>query len=196
MPNAPGVRVDLVAFSRFQKNVLDSLSEGRRGQVLGTVFKQWAARYRGFAQERFDAFSKGAGDWVPLALSTVQGRRKGKGKTKRMSLARDTSRGGRLVSAGGAFSILRDTGLLFAALTPEFQAKPGQLEVGIPFGVRVGIGGPGKPPDGKATLADIAGFHQTGGGRLPKREIIVPPNENVQVAMAGDLENAIRKLLP
>lgn len=197
MSDAPGVRVNLVGFTKFEKAVVDGANAGLRSRVLGDVFKQWAARYRGFAQERFDTYSKGGGNWAPLALSTIEGRRKGKRKnTIRSSLARDTAHGGRLVSAGGSFSILRDTGLLYAALTPEFRGLPGQLQEAIKGGVTVGFGGPGRHKGStKATLAEIASYHQEGGGRLPKREIIVAPSEEIQQKMVDDLERGIRRLL-
>ena len=92
------------------------------------------------------------------------------------------------------FAILRDTGTLFAALSPTFTGKPGALEEGIPFGIRVGYGGPSRHPDGKATIADIASFHQTGNGKLPVREIIVAPLPNVIEGMARDMQRALRQL--
>lgn len=92
-----------------------------------------------------------------------------------------------------AASILRDTGILFAALDPTFTSRPGQLEKGIPFGVTVGYGGPGRHPKGRATIADIASFHQEGGPHLPKRELIVVPDGKTLDAMANDMVVAFRK---
>jgi len=96
---------------------------------------------------------------------------------------------------GTGIAILRDTGLLFAALTPEFVGAEGQYQLDVEDGVLVGFGGPGAHPDGKATIADIAGFHQSGSGRLPQRRIVVPPDDQTQAAMQGDMRRAIDRLL-
>jgi hypothetical protein len=54
--------------------------------------------------------------------------------------------------------------------------------------VLVGFGGPSRhgTSTSGATIADIAGFHQEGNPRLPQREIIVPPTQEVIQAMAAD----------
>jgi hypothetical protein len=80
------------------------------------------------------------------------------------------------------------------ALTPEFKGVLGQFQEGIPFGVRVGYGGPARHPKAEMTVADLARFHQTGGGHLPARQIIVPPDDRTIQLMAGDMERAIGKL--
>lgn len=191
------VEIDLKPLHKFQAQLNADLSRSANGPVRQAVH-QWAARFRSFTQERFDRFSKGGGSWPALALSTIARRRRGKTgrQTNRNSLARDTRRGGRLVAAGGVYSILRDTGQLFAALTPFFSRKPGQLQQDIPFGVRVGVG-----PDlydststQAVTIQQIAQWHQEGAGHLPKREIIVPPDERTVSQMAADMERAIRRL--
>jgi hypothetical protein len=92
-------------------------------------------------------------------------------------------------------SILMDTGTLFKALSPEFTGELGQLEKDIPFGIRVGYGGPGKHKKSKtATVADIAGFHQRGEGNLPKREIIVDPPSGTISKMRSVMNEAISQL--
>lgn len=95
-------------------------------------------------------------------------------------------------------SILRDTGTLFAALSPTFSGKPGAVEENIPFGIRVGYGGPARHTEGgeksPPTIADIASFHQNGTSRLPKREIIVAPDSKTIRGMISDMERAIDKL--
>jgi hypothetical protein len=146
--------------------------------AIGAAFRQWGARFRSFVQLRFDKFSKGGGDWKPLADSTKRARRG----------ARKGAKGAR------SFALLRDTGTLFMALTPEFKSEPGQLEEGIPFGVRVGFGGPARHPNGTATIADIANFHQHGGPHLPMRKIIVPLDQHTVDLMSGDMQRAIDKL--
>lgn len=111
-------------------------------------------RYEAFTRRRFNVFSRGGGDWAPLAKSTIEARRGG-GKSKggvdfgggrslrggkaskgaRSSLARDTRKGGALVSAGGTVSILRDRGFLFNALTIGSTGnKVTDLRNGIAYG--------------------------------------------------------------
>jgi hypothetical protein len=91
--------------------------------------------------------------------------------------------------------ILRNTGLLFGALSPTFNGTPGAVEEPIPFGVRVGYGGPAAHPGGRATIADIASYHQAGNGRLPKREVIVATPPDVIAAMAGDMDRGIARMI-
>lgn len=168
------VKVDLKKLREVAKAVQD------QGGPLRKVYKQWAARYRGFLHERFDTFSKGGGDWAPLAEATKKGRKR-KGTPKKGKKQR--------------FSILRDTGMLFAALQPAFVGQPGALEEEVPFGVRVGFGGPASHgEDSMITVADIAAFHQAGGPNLPQRMIIVGPDQELLDDMAGDMARAIKDL--
>jgi hypothetical protein len=155
------VNVDLSGLQRYSEQIDDGNSK-----LWARIGKTWAFRMRAFLQRRFNLYSKGGGDWPPLAESTVAGRRKGRGK--------------------GNQAILRDTSMLFAALTPNFVGAPGALEESIPFGVKIGYGGPGAYPDGRATVADVASFHQAGNERLPQRQIIVGPDSEIEERMAKD----------
>lgn len=174
---SPSVRVDLKNLKRLH-DALKKESSGQPGP-LDRAFKQWSVRYKAFIRERFDAFSKGGGDWPPLAPSTIARRRKGKGSKKFKK---------------GTIAILRDTGLLFSALDPAFIDKPGMVTTRRSFGITIGYGGPHMHGDGPATIADIASFHQSGGPYLPQRRIIVPPSAYVRAAMREDLLRALRKI--
>ncbi len=162
------VKVDLKPLEKFA----DSIHKGLQNNSgpIRKAYKQWAARYRSFVQERFDRFGKG-GEWQDLAPSTKRRRR------------------------GTIFTILRDTSTMFGALDTLFSGQPGALEKKIPFGIRVGFGGPGRHKSGgKATIADIARFHQEGVGRLPQRLIIVDPDQRTVDGMAGDMLRAVETL--
>ena len=137
---------------------------------MNKTLTQWAVRYRSWAQQRFNSFSRGGGNWKPLAPSTIKRRR----------------------GAGKMVSILRDIGLLFGALAPAFQNAPGQFEARGPWRVEVGYGGNHKYPNGNVTIADIASFHHFGTSRIPKREIIVDPPSTLVQQMR---EDARRNLL-
>jgi hypothetical protein len=139
-------------------------------EKLQVVYKKWAVRYRSFVQIRFDKASKGDGTWDPLADSTIAGRR------------------------NQSDTILRDTGVLFNALTPVWVSPPGGVNELLEDGVRIGFGGNASHPSGLATIAEIASFHQEGKGNLPQREIIVEPPQSVIAACVQDLQTEITKL--
>jgi hypothetical protein len=73
-----------------------------------------------------------------------------------------------------------------------WTAPPGSVNELIDGGVRVGFGGSASHPEGFATIAQIASYHQVGGGRLPKREIIVQPTSALLEAFVSDLERALK----
>ncbi len=94
----------------------------------------------------------------------------------------------------GKHAILRDTGIMFAALNPTFNGAPGALERNIPFGIEVGYGGPGGHGKDHISVSDLAEIHDKGLGRVPKRQIIVEPSPQVVAAMTGDMKRALDKL--
>jgi len=176
------VTVDLRPLRLFAAAIEKQLRTATAGPVHNAI-KQWAYRYRSFAKARFAKFSRGGGNWHRLEESTKKRRRK----------ARRGYKGGR------RFSILWDTGKLIGALEPRVQT-PGQLTQSIPFGVRVGYGGPARHPRGRATIADIASFHQEGipvgkgGAQRRKREIIVEPDSAAIEDMTEYMLRALDRL--
>lgn len=212
---------------------LQSLADGTTtGGPFANMLTQWGSRISAFERRRFDRFSKGGGDWKPLALSTVRHRAaagnpsktnpfallggKKDGTGARSSLARDTKRKGRLVSAGRTVSVLRDTGTLMGGLD---IGKPGNVYRRVRGGVEFGIeGGPkaqkhitvkkvtrtkkgktkvgktavrGLASSGKVTIGQVAAFHQFGGKNLPKRVIVAPPDQATLDALARDAVIAV-----
>jgi len=88
-------------------------------------------------------------------------------------------------------AVLRDTGLLLAALSPSWTGKPGAKQKNTRDGVIVGFGGPARHGNSRASIADIASFHQVGAGVLPVREIItkgVPSLAMRRMAAAANKE--------
>lgn len=182
-------------FQQFRHLISSGLAAGLNGNLAPT-FRKWGARYRSFTRRRFRNYSRGGGDWPPLAESTLRARRAGKRGTR--------TKGGRLgkkgasnVSAGAIkISILVDKlGMLDRALEPNFSGQAGALQIGIAYGVRVGYGGHARHPTGKATIADIARFHNNGSGRNPRRQIIVEPDQRTVDGMRRDLEGDIGRLI-
>lgn len=219
------------------------------------AFRRWAFIYRSWAQERFRTYSRGGGDWRPLALSTIMGRRMGRAGAQRTLGARFLEKFGRRHQGSGIesyhlaqwsakihrfrantresrrvldpirakinaavthkeqsrwrnraacymakgvirkrdvaqarqllgdVSILYDRGLLFVALNPS-GAAPGGFAEFLENGIEVGYGGPGSHGLGRATIADIAAFHDQGMGRNPKRTIIAEPPDYVVEQMS------------
>jgi hypothetical protein len=207
--------------ARFRKALQDAFSGNSQPyNDFGTAIM---AMYSSYIMRRFDRYSRGGGDWKPLAPSTIYRRahktvdrakseadanlRRGHVKGKPFGAAehdamvekarkrahsflsrifgftaKDT-RGIRIGPAkiaqgqigDGQISILRDTGTLFRALAIN---GPGNImrKRGPVF--EFGIGGPMTHPDGKATIGQIASYHQNGGAvpnRPPQREMLVVP---------------------
>ncbi len=168
MAKKVSVFVDLKGLKKYGRVVKTDLRGTTQGPIRMAI-TQWAARYRAFLRRRFVKYSRGGGDWASL-----------KRKRKRGTLKRA--------------AILRNTGILFGALQVIFQNKPGAIQRRIPFGVRVGYGGPQRHGKGKATVADIASFHQRGAGRLPERKIIVDPDIRTISRMQRDMGRGVKRL--
>jgi hypothetical protein len=213
------IAVDLSGLEKFREQIESQINHRSTGPIT-KAFNQWVARYRSFIKERFDIYSKGGGNWAPLSEKTKAQRRKPKPKkrkslkhvavnnrtgrakiktgrkTGRATPKKATGKARGLVSPtvkGRKFTILRDTGTLFAATSPT-PGKPGAVSQEIAFGMRVGFGGSAGHPKGKATIASIAMFHQTGAGHLPVREIIVQPDVACVTAMTGYMQRAVDSL--
>lgn len=169
----PDVTINLKPLKRTIAAAASLAKPIGRPRAINSVMRLWAQRYLSFVQQRFVTNSRGGGDWAPLAESTKAQRR----------------------LDGEDASILWDTASLINALDPQILDMPGALEEGIPYGIRVGFGGPDRHPDsGAATIAEIAEFHQIGAGDLPVRKIIVEPPQVVSDKMARDLEKALVKV--
>jgi len=170
------------------KALARELHDAPRSGPVDAMFKQWGTRYLAFTRRRFVAFSGGGGDWPDLAPSTKKARRgpTSRKKVRRRKGAATTTRG-----SGRKFAILRDTGTLLAALD---VGAPGNRFDRLPDGIEVGFGGPSRHPKGKATIADIARFHNQGAGKLPQRKIIVPPDSPTVEGMRQDGVRAVQAL--
>ncbi|HUU11866.1 MAG TPA: hypothetical protein VM431_15180 [Phycisphaerae bacterium] len=95
----------------------------------------------------------------------------------------------------GQVAMLIDTGTLFASLNKTFTNAPGQLQLDIPYGIEVGFGGPAKYPKGRATIADIASFHQFGTETMRARSMIAEPPPKTKQLMAGDMGRALQRAI-
>lgn len=152
-------------FRKFD-DLLAQVSGKENSPALRKAYNQWGTRYLAETRREFVKNSNGGGEWPSL-----------KRKRKRGSLSKA--------------KILRDTGTLFKALS---VGSPGNLYLDIKNGKRVGFGGPSNHPSGRASIADIARFHQTGQGSLPIRAILHRPSQKLIVQMLGDLKRAINTI--
>lgn len=191
-------------------------SSGQWSGPLDDMYRQWGARYLGFTRRRFVSASRGDGTWAPLSKSTIRARRAGKVKAvdgKRVSgIGKAKTKAGQLrilrgqvakrrlhsvtadaiaESIMGGAAILRDTGTLLNALT---IGSPGNLLERIEGGVRVGYAATSHAGAKGLTVQEIAGFHNTGGGRLPQRLILAEPSPDVVAAMIGDTRRAMQAI--
>lgn len=179
---------------------------------MDTVMRKWGARYLGCARRRYVGASRGDGTWQPLAESTIKSRRSGrvaglgklKGVKRKAGAVREVRKrvkGGALdafagsaieTSIMGGAAILRDTGVLLNALTPGtvgslLEPSYGELRVRCGFA-------PVPHDGGSTTIQDIAAYHQTGGGKLPQRTILVEPDQATVQGMLNDLAVAITRI--
>jgi len=219
------VRID----TRRLRNVVEMMVRGMSGaggdgNPIDMAFRQWAVRYRAAMQDRFDIFSKGGGDWAPLARSTILARQRQpltrlrreyvagalfnkatghpltekeyarKYKAARGRIRRARAKATKSGTFGGKVSILRDTGTLMNTLSPTI-AVPGQLEERVDSGILVGISGGSHPKSGGLTIGELAAYHHFGMGNNPTREILVRPDQELANKMAGDLARAVKTVM-
>lgn len=169
------------------KGLANAIVTGNAPEI-NTALKQWGARYRAFAQRRFDTFSKGAGDWPP-----IKPRRHGRDKVAAEVKA---SKGKKPRGP----TILRDTNLLFLALSPAFTGRLGSFQDITSFTVTVGYTDLARHVNketgktSKVSIAQIVRYHDRGAGNLPIRRIIVLPPQHVVDGCKRDMSRALMKI--
>lgn len=178
-------------------------------QAFGGMLNQWGARMEAFTKRRFTQFSRGGGDWPPLARTTYENRRSDRsgqniGQAKRAAQkALDTARSPKAFDRAFArvqkyntfkTAVLVDTGTLRRGLSLNGPGNVREVFANGRFiGVRYGIAG-GSHPKGKLTIGRLAAIHHTGAGRLPQRRIIVKPDAATIAAMRQDAVIALRRI--
>lgn len=78
------IKLTVEALDRLLASTDASVGFAVGAAPIRKAYNQWAARYSTFTRRRFNTYSRGGGDWKPLALSTILARRTGglKDKTK------------------------------------------------------------------------------------------------------------------
>ena len=126
------VRINVRPLRKFSAALRADLKQGGHGPAR-RMLRQVGIRYLSFVKRRFVRFSRGGGDWKPLAASTVKSRsRTSTGRRRHRAAAAVV----RQTGTGGRVAILRNTSTLLAALT---LGNPGNLFKDIRNGVRVGF---------------------------------------------------------
>lgn len=134
---------------------------------FGAAFHDMNTYYRTFLQERYRKYSKGGGNWKKLAASTI--------------------------ARKGHNTILIDTDRMFSLFQPQIVKTSGLLSNADKLGMTVDGGGKGYYPSGKS-VSEVMGYHQAGGGRLPRRKVIVGPDDATANKIARRYEQAIRNI--
>jgi hypothetical protein len=189
-------------FERYNGDVLNGLRAGAQSP-LRDAMRKWAARYMGFIRRRFVTYSRGGGNWKPLAPTTVQ-RRATKTQAQRRKLDKRVQKIMRTTrvddKGAGTFEAIRrnlisstpiailiDVGRMRDALA---LGGPGNVVQDIDAGVRCGIGDAPSAAAG-LTVGQLARIHHAGSGRIPARPIIVPPDEATLSGMRRDVDQAM-----
>lgn len=165
---------------------LDLTGAAKNHPRVVKMYKEWTKIYRGFVHKRFNAAARGNGTWPPLARPRSTPRTKSGKRDKRFT------RSGNL--------ILIDTKTLLNAVDPDLYNAPGSFSRREGSGLIIGYGGEVVHPTAAAngrniTIAQIAGFHQAGGGRLPQRRIIVGPDQDTIGKVTAEVNATVRDLL-
>lgn len=134
----------------------------------GPVQKMWfevAAIYRGFILRRFRKFSRGEGNWPQLSPSTI--------------------------AAKGSSKILIDKGFLVASLNPAFMTGGPVEMTKNRLGVEIRFSSSSHQSSG-LTIADLARVHQLGLGTVPKRKILVKPDDKTMAQIGKLIEKRLK----
>ena len=176
------VNVDFRGLERFSAEIKRGLASPAKGNPIRNALDQWGVRYLAFTKRRFVKFSRGSGDWPALKEATVKRRKRPKGKTARSKTRR----------TGGRVAILWNTKTLLGGLD---IGNAGNLFKHLLHAVRVGFSGTKRHPGGRASVADIAAFHNLGEGDVPQRAILVKPDQPTINGMQRDMARAFGRLL-
>lgn len=80
---AADIKMDFGPLWKYLATVEEALREPFNG-ALAPTFRLWGEIYRSFIQKRFIDYSRGGGDWPPLKLRSILGRKRNKALRKRV----------------------------------------------------------------------------------------------------------------
>jgi hypothetical protein len=141
--------------------------------------------YMAFISRRYHKYSRGGGDWAPLAPATIRQRRSGSQRQLGVNRLR----------TGGNVAILVNDALLISALGSA--GRPGRGGVLRVRGtkLRVGFSDTAKHAGAGITFAALADIHQRGNPRrnLPARPILVEPDQVTIETIRALLRRAVER---
>jgi len=157
------------------KAVLKSVGRSSNNNpIITTMYKNWTTIVRTFLHNRFIGASRGDGTWPALAKRTVD--------RKKSSL------------------ILIETNTLINAVDPGRYNAPGSYARRQGDGIVIGYGGsvvhPTAAKKGRSfTIQQIAEFHHDGGGKLPRRRIMVGIDRETVQKVTSEVNKAMLLLI-
>ncbi len=173
-----------MAYARFDIRKFRKLQAAVKRDALRPIYRGWGIKYLTWIKRLYIKNSRGGGDWAPLKSISY---RRATGTRKKSRNWKKTYGKAKVKT-----QILRDTGILFGALS---IGQPGNLFKFIRKGIRVGFSG--APHSGsKVTIKQIAIKHQKGDSKtnLPKRKILHEPDLAFKNRMLMDLKKGIQKI--
>lgn len=165
-------------FKDFKNQITQDLRGGGQGPIGRAIRQDWPQKYFEFLRRKFRENSAGGGEWPPLAESTL---------ARESDVKKTRSERGQFKRKG----ILWKTGSIYNALTP---GNKGNLIVPLSNGVRCGIGGAVQHPTSRKTLLDLVKIHDSGGGTVPRRQILYPPDEATIAAFQRSIKQGWAQL--
>lgn len=177
------LKIDGKPFAKMVQDLTDELGDASK-QTIRLGLEEALKVYFEYMVTRFNKMSKGGDEWPDLAPSTKRNRyyklnphqRLNKRKDQRgMSGEKSEAR-----VAAMKFPILKDTGDLLASLT---RGGKGHFYKVSSKGIEEG------------TTVMYAHYHQSGGGRLPRRMILVAPSDWVKSRMKTAVRNAVQTIV-
>jgi len=148
----------------------DAIALGAPHPQVDAWRRQVFGRYSAFLRRRYSIFSRGGGGWAALSPRTVA-RKRAKNRRNKNPL------------------ILRDTNTLYNSLNP---GMPGNQSDVVPGGVAFGYRN--FPHPGGPNVAELAEWHQFGGGRLPARPILVDPDDKTRKQIQLDFDRMLQRV--
>jgi len=138
---------------------------------VAALIRDWFTAYQRYLIARYSQYSGGGGDWIPLAASTLERKKRG----------------------GLLDYILRATDLLyesFALDLVEVDIADTGLYIRVAPGGGTGVSYPGR----SISAAEVLFLHQEGTSRMPARPVVVPPEQQMIDELAQKLEAMLAQI--
>lgn len=167
------IEIDLTAWNAAMEGIAQAIQDGADNPEINRGMSNALDAQDEFLQDRFLHASTGDGTWTPLATSTIKQRQRGGNTTY------------------GGFSFLGKLSPAQRLVAVTASNVPILIITGDKYrSLRVGdtnhFGEQTKDWMSSGSIAPNISYHQQGGGNLPARPIIVPPDESTEqrIAMA------------